>query len=329
MSDLVRVGLIGLGTAGLRHATAIKLSKAAVVVAAADPSSEAEKRAEELGIQHFAQYEEMLEDSTIDAVAISLPHKLLYESGVFALRQGKHLLMEKPMALSAADAQQVTAECRRANLRLMVNFAHRFRTECRQAYATIRSGAIGQPVMAVDVMASGSSDLPNWVWNPDSAGGGMMMYNGIHSVDRLVWLMGSPVASVSAVSGTFSYDSELEDNLVGALTFSNGTIGAVLQHKSRASSTQRGWRTLIYGTRGSLELTGESGLEVWSEKEHNHLTVENDNHFLGAWYEFTQAIRESRDPEPSGTDGVTALRTILALYESADKKAVVPIPRTD
>ena len=83
----------------------------------------------------------------------------------------------------------------------MVNFVHRFRAEYRQAHAAVQAGAIGRPVLLVDAMASGRSDLPGWVWDHETAGGGMMMYNGIHSLDRLAWLAGSPIARVSGAHG--------------------------------------------------------------------------------------------------------------------------------
>lgn len=325
MADLLRVGLIGFGKAGRRHADAIAMTDDALVVAAADPDPEAEAAAIERGFQHFKDYGQMLESSDIDAVVVSLPHNMLHEAGMRAASRGLHVLLEKPMAVSIPDARALIDECRNADLRLMVNFAHRFRTECWQAFATIQSGAIGQPVLAFDVMASGASDLPGWVWDRETAGGGMMMYNGIHSVDRLAWLLSARVSSVSAASGTFSYPVEVEDNLVGTLTFESGAIGAVLQHKSTAASTIKGWQTMVYGTRGALRITGENGLEITSEKESNELLVSRDNHFLGAFYEFADAIRNNRDPVPSGDDGIRALSTVLTLYKAADTRSVVTL----
>ena len=110
-------------------------------------------------------------------------------------------------------------------------------------------------------MASGRSDLPGWVWDHETAGGGMMMYNGIHSLDRLAWLAGSPIARVSGAMGTFCYPVADEDSAVGTVTFRNGALGVVIQHKSDAPATLAGWQTTVYGTNGGIQLTSGSGLQ--------------------------------------------------------------------
>lgn len=313
----MRIGLIGLGKAGLRHLAAIRKSGEAEAVAVADPGPAAARAAGEQGIPLFLDYRQMLTEAACDGVIISLPHSLLPEAAMTAASAGAHILLEKPMGITVADARAVVSAAESHGVRLMVNFVHRFRAEYRLALTTLRSGAIGRPVMFLDLMASGRGDLPAWTWDRAVAGGGMMMYNGIHSIDRLTWLAGSPIAKVAGVQGTFSYPAELEDNMAATLTFASGALGAVIQHKSDAVATLGGWQTTVYGTRGAIRVLTGGGLEVVSDKERFTQQTTDDDRFLGAFREFLAAIREGRDPSPSGQEGLHALQAVVGLYESA------------
>ena len=104
---------------------------------------------------------------------------------------------------------------------------------------------------------------------------------------------------------------------VGTVTFRNGSLGVVIQHKSDAPATLAGWKTTVYGTNGGIQLASGSGLNLISDKERITLQTEEDDRFLGAFREFAAAIREERDPTPSGEDGLRALLAVEALYEAA------------
>ena len=257
----MRVGVIGFGKAGRQHADAARRSGEAEVVAIADPAPAAAEAAACLGVRCWPDYEAMLDAVDLDAVVVSLPHAALPAAALAAARCGRHVLLEKPMAATSAAAHEVVQACREAKVRLMVNFVHRFRAEYRQAHAAVQAGAIGRPVLVIDVMASGRSDLPGWVWDHETAGGGMMMYNGIHSLDRLAWLAGSPIARVSGAMGTFCYPVADEDSASATVTFRNGALGVVVQHKSQAPATLAGWQTTVYGTDGGIQITSERGLQ--------------------------------------------------------------------
>lgn len=321
----MKVGIIGFGKAGRQHAEAAHRSGEAEVIAIADPAPAAATAATCLNIPCWTDYESMLDAVDLDAVVVSLPHAALPAAALAAARRGRHILLEKPMAVTSGAATEVGHACRAANVRLMVNFVHRFRSEYRQAHAAVRAGAIGRPVLVVDAMASGRSDLPGWVWDHETAGGGMMMYNGIHSLDRLAWLAGSPIARVSGTIGTFCYPAADEDTAVATVTFRNRALGVVIQHKSDAEAIPAAWETTIHGTRGRIEIASGRGLTLVSDKERFSLETDTDDRFLGAFREFAAAVREERDPVPSGGDGLRALLAVEALYEAARGGSTVAI----
>jgi predicted dehydrogenase len=241
---------------------------------------------------------------------------MLAEAAIACARSGLHIFIEKPMGITLAEAGDVIAAAEGAGVRLMVNFVHRFRSEYRQAKGLIDAGAIGRPVLILDSMTSGRSTMPAWVWDRAVSGGGMMMYNGVHSIDRLAWLAGGPIARVTAAAGTFCYPVEVEDTLVGTVVFSSGALGAVIQQKSDAAATLAGWDTMVWGTRGAIKVSG-GVLEATGDKEQTRVEVKEDDRFLGAVREFAGAIAERRDPVPGGEDGRRALASVLALYEAA------------
>jgi predicted dehydrogenase len=304
-----------LGVAGQRHAAAFKKIDD-VALAAADPAPGALAAASGLGIRLYPDYTEMVTAESLDAVVVSLPHSMLAEAAIACARQGLHVLVEKPMALTLRDADAVIDAARSGGARLMVNFVHRFRAEYRQAKALIAGGVIGRPAIILDSMTSGQSVMPAWVWDRAVSGGGMMMYNGVHSIDRLSWLAGSPIRRVSASAGTFSHPVEVEDNLVGTVEFENGTLGVAIQHKSGTAATLGGWDTTIWGTQGTIKISG-GVLEMASDKERTRTEVKDDDRFAGAAREFVAAIRDGREPSPGGTDGRRALEAVLGLYEAA------------
>lgn len=314
----LKIGLVGLGTAGMRHAASIHKYRGAEIVAAADPAPAATQSAASLGIRLWADYTTMLDEADIDAVVISLPHYLLTEAALAAAAHHKHILLEKPMSTTVEGARSVVKACDAANVKLMVNFVHRFRAESRQAFDALRSGAIGDVLLVVDMMTSGYSQVPPWIWEKEKSGGGIMLYNGVHSVDRMTWLAGAPVSYVTGATATLSHPIAVEDNLVGTFQFANGALGSIVQHKSQAKTMLGGWHTTVFGTTGSLKLTSGEGLQIASEKEKVSSITQEDDRFLGAFQEFVTALSQDRPPTPSGADAVHALDIVLALYESAE-----------
>ena len=181
-----------------------------------------------------------------------------------------------------------------ANVRLMVNFVHRFRAEYRQAHAAVQAGAIGRPVLVVDAMASGRSDLPGWVWDHETAGGGMMMYNGIHSLDR--W-PGWPAARSPACPGRWVRSATPSPMKTARSQRSRSVTG----RSASSSSTNRGPRPLPPGRRRSMARTAASSSPA--ERAQSGFRqgalrrpMEEDDRFLGAFREFAAAILEERDP---------------------------------
>ena len=311
----LRVGIIGAGTAGGRHAAGYLKLPDAAVAAIADPDSIRGKAlADQVGARYFPDVADPFWDA-IDIVSVCPPHNLLATYGMTAIDWGKPLLIEKPMALSLADADAMILAAQRANVPLMVGFVHRFRTEVQAARTALAEGAIGAPIFAVEHLISGGGPTPGWIWRRDIAGGGVVLYNGIHGIDRLRWLIGREVTQVYARSATTTHDADVEDVFVATLTFEGNVSASFVQHIA-PHPLPPGWRSEIYGTKGALLLLNDSLTQttMWRSTT---LHAERDDRFLAEVTEFVAAVREQRSPLVTGADGRAALSVALALYEAA------------
>jgi UDP-N-acetyl-2-amino-2-deoxyglucuronate dehydrogenase len=312
----LRVGVIGVGTAGQRHIAAYRKRPDVAVVAIVDPNLALGRDvAADLGARHFPEASEAFWDA-IDVVSVCAPHHLLAAHAFQAIDHRKPVLLEKPMALTLADADAIVVGAREANVPVMVGFVHRFRAAAQAARRAIDEGAIGAPAFAVEHLISGGGPTPAWIWRRETAGGGVLLYNGVHGLDRLRWLLGRDVTEVYARAATASHAADVEDVMVATLVFEGGVAASLVQHIA-PYPLPPGWRSEVYGAVGALLMTPDEALIRCEGERTIVLRAERDDRFLGEIAEFVEAVREERPPKVTAADGRAALAIALALYESA------------
>jgi UDP-N-acetyl-2-amino-2-deoxyglucuronate dehydrogenase len=323
----MRIGILGLGSAGTRHLAAFR-KMPGVNVCAADVDAARRRRAEAEGVPAVAGLDDLLATGP-RAVVVAVPHAYLAAAGMRVLEAGCDLLLEKPMAVRLDDAVELVGRARRAGRRVMVSFVHRFRPEVAAAREVIRRGEIGRPALVIDTMASGASEMPAWVWRRDLAGGGMMFYNGIHQVDRVRFLLDDEIDHVRAETRTLGHEADVEDTVTSLIGFRSGALGVVVQHKA-PSDALGGWDTHVFGSKGSLHISTGHELRWTAGGRTRSAPGAPEDRFLAAATEFVTALREDRAPSPTGEDGLAALRIVLCMYadsaESASHRAVDAMP---
>lgn len=313
----IRLGIAGYGKAGRRHAAAAALSDHVELVGIAD-SAEPVRIHYDGAAPLFASLGELLEQRP-DAVVIALPHALLAEATLAVCAAGCHALLEKPVATRLDDVRRIADAARAAGVQLMVNFNHRFRREYELAKKLLEGGEIGTPSLLSAQMFAGAGPLPAWTWLAEAAGGGMMLYNGVHAVDHLTWLAGAPVERVSATLATHHYPNPdgLEDTVAACLRFAGGAVGTVVQLKSDTPTTLPRWDTLVYGTEGAVRIRSGFGLHWNSPRGEHRLETGEGDRFLAALDAFATALLDDR-PVPIGiADGFHALDCVLTMYRAA------------
>lgn len=202
-SDIVNVGVIGVGNAGFGHATGLDGCTNSKLVAASDPSDDALAKIAEAveGITCFKDYHEMLAMDEIDLVMVATPHNLHKTMVIDALEAGKHVFCEKPLALSTAECDEMIATAERTGKRLFVVQTHRANPPFVRLKRIIEENDMGKPVgglieyLGCEVQRMG--DETSWKGTHEHAGGGVLLDGGVHVIDLCNWYFGKPV-SVSA-----------------------------------------------------------------------------------------------------------------------------------
>jgi len=330
----LRFGLIGCGRVAPRHAASIVDLPQADLVAVADViESRARRFAAEYGAQAcYTDYRALLARPDIDIVSVCTPSGLHAPMTLDALAAGKHVIVEKPIALSTADADRMIAAARAAGRKLCVILQNRYNPPMQEAYRAIRAGKLGRLYLGSATVRwyrpqEYYEDGWHGTWAMD---GGALMNQSIHHVDALAWLMGQPVESVFAYTATLAHQMEAEDVGVAVLRFAGGAL-ATIEGSTLTYPQNLEGSVAIFGERGSIEVGGTAlnRRTLWKlagelEHEREILTREqlDPPSVYGASHQIViekmvKAVLEDREPETNGAEARRSLALIEAIYESA------------
>jgi predicted dehydrogenase len=338
--DVIRWGVIGCGGIADRRTIpeGIIPSKESKLVAVMDLNKRTAKRvSEKYGVERFyTNEEELLKDPAVDAVYIATPSYLHAKQSVMAAEHGKHVLCEKPLALTIKECNDVLAACKRNNVKLQVGFMMRFHACHREALRIINEGLIGQPVMGRAQLTCWYPEiLGAWRQDPRLGGGGSLMDMGIHCIDLLRMFFGE-VMEVTAFTDTLIFKYPVEDVSVVTLRFKDGPYGVVDNHFNIPDSAAQN-RLEIYGTKGCILTDGtigqdsrgkikvytqeaEAGYDAAQKREGiqmREIEPEYVNIYKGEIEHFVTCIKKNVEPVNSGYEAVQNLKVVLAAYESS------------
>jgi UDP-N-acetyl-2-amino-2-deoxyglucuronate dehydrogenase len=355
MAEKMRFGIIGCGVIGDTHAKAISSIPDACLIAVADVVAEsAQKLAEIYGVTPYTNAQEMLEREQFDVVEICTPSGLHGELACQAMRSGHHVIVEKPMEISRAAIAQMLRVQRESGVKMAVISQHRFDPGAKQVHELAQQGAFGRLVL-------GNAQIPWWrsqqyydsgAWRGtwESDGGGVLMNQGIHSIDLLQWLMG-PVQTIYAHTGTLVHRMQTEDVAVAVLRFANGALGTLAG--TTGAYPGLGTRIEVYGDQGSAVIADDRlawlYLHTAGEEMSPYGTTAAQRAEIGMSAadlpgtaqepaaigiashvaqitDMVQAIRDDRPPLVDGEAGRRPVEIILGAYESARTHQEVTLP---
>ncbi|GAA2396225.1 Gfo/Idh/MocA family oxidoreductase [Nonomuraea africana] len=328
----MRLGLIGAGTISELHvAAARRLGSRVEIVAVCDVRTEAaEKVAAEAGARAYPGHLPMIEAGGLDAVVVTVPHALHAPITLDAAAAGLHVLVEKPIATTRADAVRMIEACARAGVLCAVGHVLRFVPTLRSAADYLRSRELGEVVVAAERRTSdyADTDRPRWFLDAQMAGGGIVLNVGTHSIDKLQMLVGSPVVRVTGhVAGSGAVEVETE-------------AVALLEHESgvRATLSVTGTglpftdETEIVCERGALRISRGDGVWSYSGGVATQVAASERGEmalaFAAQLSDFARACLGGGVPEVTGEYGLSVLDTALALYASARSGGTVDVKET-
>lgn len=324
----LRVAVIGAGFIGVDHATAYAQRPDAEIVAVADVDlARAGEIADRFGARAFGDHRTMLREVRPDAVSVCVPtalHRAVVDDAAAA---GAHVLLEKPMAATVPDCDLIAAACRRAGVTLMLGFTHRFHRELITARRIIEEGRIGRPMLAQDVFSFGEHEpWPAWYYDRAASGGGELMHDAVHLVDRLAWLVGSPIVEVYGRTTTYARGIEgVEDGGVAVLAFASGAIASLFVNESTyplradaATVPMPGRCELeIHGSRGTIRYRTWHELVVDIAGEERLVVPRGAGDEMAREIgEFLDAVRDRRPPSVGAAEGRRGIAVIGAIYAS-------------
>jgi predicted dehydrogenase len=314
-------GLIGAGDiARKRIAPALRDAENCNFVAVSRAREElAEEFAKEFGAKKwFAKWEDLLADDEIEAVYIATPVFLHAAQAIAAAERGKHVLCEKPMALSAAECDAMIAACRANNVKLGIAYYRRFYPVIIRAKELIAGGRLGK-ISFAQVNAfeyfNPTPDHPRyWFLEKSKSGGGPMMDFGCHRIEVLTNLFGE-VKELKSIVSNAVFGREVEDTAAALFQFENGTCANLtVTHAAREAQD-----TLdIFGTEGSIHIPVLNGAEIKirtgaEEKTEFHAPAANIHQPLIE--DFADAVLNDRQPIVSGETGREVARLEEEIYQ--------------
>lgn len=343
----LKIAFIGAGGVLVHQMKPLRHIEGVEVVAAADPSDWALDRGRrEFNIQRtFTDYRQMLNEvPEIQAVSICTPNKLHAEHTLAALEAGKHVMVEKPMAMNAAEAQRMVDAARRAGKQLIVGFQHRFEPRSKYLRDQIQAGGFGK-ILYVRAQALRRRGIPSWgvFGRKELQGGGPLFDIGVHILETAHFLMGSP-RPVSASGSAYTFIGNqpcatlaqwgpwdhatytVEDMTVGQVRFETGAV-LTIEASFAAHIEKDVW---------NIQLIGEKAGADWESSQIftdqcGYMTNSKAT-WIGDWHyfdykmrHFIEVCRDGRPNEVPGEHGLMIQKMLDGIYASAEKGAEVRI----
>jgi UDP-N-acetyl-2-amino-2-deoxyglucuronate dehydrogenase len=349
-----KVGLIGCGRISFKHIEAIINNQDGLELAAVcdlvkeramEKSNDYQRHFAHAKITVYTDYRELLADKNIDIVSIATESGNHAAITIDALNSGKHVIVEKPMALSTGDADKMGQAAAKMKRKLAVCFQNRFNEPVQKTYAALKNGRFGKILHAmVQVRWNRGAKyyqqaLWRGTWEHD---GGTLMNQCTHGIDLLQWLMGEDIVRVYGVTRRFIRPIEAEDFGAAILEGKNGAVG-IIEGSADIYPKNLNETLSLFGETGTVVIGGlaVNKIEAWRFADCENVgdiemkmlagsvqdppTVYGYGH-TAIYADFAAAIKDDREPYINGPAGKKALEIILAIYKSMKESRPVDLP---
>ncbi len=343
MTNKIGIGITGSGFMGKTHAEAVLLLPDLQLVAFSG-GSRAPGLAQQYGVAHEPDAESLARRSDIDAVIVTTPHHVHISETLAAFQEGKHALVEKPLATSIEDCDRMIESASSRGLTLGVGYHQRFRNNNSEACRLVREGAIGDILTIQVSMLSGGSlrDGGGWAWWDDPRSLGHILNSAPHGVDLLRWMMGAEVASVGALCRTFLSDAPVENTTLAQLSFENGALCSLFSTNVMADPgfVEETFRFRIIGSKALMDLDPYGDLKIATDGAWRTVSTQPSAEFVAAdvpinpvrieayksqIQSWVDAMGGRSSDLGSGIDGRAGVEACMAILEASRTNSVVQL----
>lgn len=334
----IRVGIIGCGKiAQVRHIPEYVANPHAEIRGFYDLNTKrAQELAEKYGGKAYESYEALLADPEIDAVSVCAANHVHAEISIAALKAGKHVLCEKPMAISLEECEAMVRAAKESGKYLMIGQNQRLAKAHSKAKELIASGAIGKVLTFRTIFGHGGPETWSidpgsnvWFFDRSKAAMGALADLGIHKTDMIQYVLGSRIVKTQAVLTTLDKRDAtgsligVDDNAICIFEMENGAIGTMTASWTYYSAEDN--TTVIYGTEGELRLYDHPQYSVRQiNRDGTRIDYQidqiqtNDNQTASGIIDlFVESLVENKEPEISGENVLHAMKAVFASIESS------------
>lgn len=333
MKDILNFGLVGCGAAAITHARLLAEIPEARLLSVADKNSDAAKAfAEKYGVSFSQSFESMLQDEDIDVITIATPSYFHKENAIMALDAGKHVVLEKPMALSTEDCDEIIEHMKSSGKLLTVMSQMRFSDDVLKVKELVSGGAFGKISLVELLMKYYRNEeyysSSNWRGTLKYDGGGALINQGIHGIDLVMYILGD-ILRVKAFKKTSAHAIEAEDTLSAAVEFECGALGVIEASTCAYPGFDRVIK--IHGDRGycvvreniitELMVDGKM-IDVLTNHEHNMSAtnaVSDIRYHKANVKNFVNAVFGKEPLVTDCYDGRRAVKVIEAIYRDTER----------
>lgn len=342
----IRVGIIGCGKiAQVRHIPEYAANPHVEVYGFYDINqARTQELAEKYGGKAFATYEELLADPTIEAVSVCAANHVHAEITIAALKAGKHVLCEKPMAVTLPECEAMVAAARESGKYLMIGQNQRLAKAHSKAKELIEQGAIGKVLTFRTIFGHGGPETWSidpgknvWFFDKTKAAMGAMADLGIHKTDMIQYVLGTRIAKTQAVLTTLDKRDAtggligVDDNAICIYQMENGIIGTMTASWTYYAAEDN--TTVIYGTKGELRLYDDPKYSVQQinadgtriDYQIDQIQTNDNQTASGIIDLFVECLVEGKEPEISGENVLHAMKAVFASIESSAKGCAVEV----
>ena len=330
MKNKLRFAIYGCGVIAKIHAAAISELDGADLYACADVVYDAAASfAEKHGIVALDNFDSVLESENVDVVCICTPSGTHAKLAIKALEKNKHVVLEKPMAISSEECNGIISALERSQAKITVISQMRTSPDVLRAAELVNSGKLGKIILAelnMRYYRGVEYYKGSWRGTKKMDGGGALMNQGIHGIDLIRYIMG-PIKNVQSIVRTLEHNIEVEDTAVAALEYENGALGVIVASTATHPGFDR--EIKINGTRGAIELKEDrlvrmiiDGTEYPCEKftsiggAGNNTLLDHKAHARQIG-DFIRAIRGENIRYVNESDGRCAVDIIEQIYKKS------------